>query len=62
MQNGRKIGMLRSEETMVGVLLARVYFDDPDPDEDAMGRYNLNERTYYKYKKIFFGDDESYED
>ena len=61
-KNGRKIGMLRSEETMVGVLLARVYFDDPDPDEDAMGRYDLNERTYYKYKKIFFGDDESYED
>ena len=47
---------------MVGVLLGRVYFDDPDPDEDAMERYGLNERTYYKYKKIFFGDDESYED
>ena len=61
-KNGRKIGMLRSEETMVGVLLGRVYFDDPDPDEDAMERYGLNERTYYKYKKIFFGDDESYED
>ena len=61
-RGGRKIAMLRSEETMVGVLLARVYFDDPDPDEDAMERYNLNERTYYKYKKIFFGDGESYED
>ena len=40
-----------ARRTMVGVLLARVYFDDPDPDEDAMARYNLNERTYYKYKK-----------
>lgn len=61
-KNGKHIAMLRSEETMVGVLLARVYFDDPEPDEDAMQRYGLNERTYYKYKKIFFGDGESYED
>lgn len=61
-KNGKHISLLRSEETMVGVLLGRVYFDDPDPDEDAMERYGLNERTYYKYKKIFFGDGESYED
>lgn len=61
-RNGRKISLLRSEETMIGVLLARVYFDDPDPDDDAMARYDLNERTYYRYKRIFFGDDESYED
>ena len=43
---------------MVGVLLSEVYFDDPDPDEDAMDRYGLNERTFRKYKKIFFGDDD----
>ena len=61
-KNGKKIAMLRSEETMIGVLLARVYADDPDPDEDAMERYDLNERSYYKYKKIFFGDDGDYED
>ncbi len=61
-KNGKKIAMLRSEETMIGVLLARVYADDPDPDEDAMERYGLNERSYYKYKKIFFGDDGDYED
>lgn len=61
-KNGKHISMLRSDETIVGVLLGRVYFDDPDPDEDAMERYGLNERTYYKYKKIFFGDGESYED
>ena len=51
--------MLRSEETMVGVLLARVYFDDPDPDEDAMERYELSPRTFYKYRAIFFGDDDA---
>ena len=61
-KNGKKIAMLRSEETMIGVLLARVYADDPDPDEDAMERYDLSERSYYKYKKIFFGDDGDYED
>lgn len=57
-RNSRRISMLRSEETMVGVLLSEVYFDDPDPDEDAMDRYGLNERTFRKYKKIFFGDDD----
>ncbi len=56
-KNCKKIPVLRSVETMVGVLLSEVYFDDPDPDEDAMARYNLNERTFRKYKRIFFGDD-----
>ena len=57
-RNGKRIGSLRNEETMIGVLLSKVYFDDPDPDEDAMERYDLSPRTFAKYKRIFFGDDD----
>ena len=55
-RNGRRIARLRSEDTMIGVLLSEVYRDDPDPDEDAMQRYDLSPRTFYKYRAIFFGD------
>lgn len=53
----KRIARLRSEETMIGVLLSEVYRDDPDPDEDAMERYDLSPRTFYKYRTIFFGDE-----
>ncbi len=56
-KNGKRISRLRSEETMIGVLLSEVYHDDPDPDEDAMERYELSPRTFYKYRAIFFGDE-----
>ena len=58
-RSGRKIAKLRSEVTMIGVLLSEVYRDDPDPDEDAMERYELSPRTFYKYRAIFFGDDDA---
>ena len=56
-KRGRRIALLRNEEAIIAVLLARVYIDDPDPDEDAMARYDISEKTYYKYKKVFFGEE-----
>ena len=61
-KRGRRIALLRNEEAIIAVLLARVYIDDPDPDEDAMARYDISEKTYYKYKKVFFGEEEEDED
>ena len=55
-KEGRRIGRLKNRSAMVAVLLSEVYRDDPDPDEDAMSRYDVDRRTFYKYKKLFFGD------
>lgn len=57
-KDGRRLTMLRSDAAIVGVLLAEVYYDDPDPEEDAMSRYNIPRRTFYKYKNLFFGGDD----
>lgn len=53
-----KVQRLRSMKTIVGVLLARVYADDEEPVEDALLRYGLNKRTFDKYDKIIFGEDD----
>lgn len=61
-KDGKRLTMLRSDAAIVGVLLSEVYFDDPDPEEDAMSRYNIPRRTFYKYKKLFFGDNDEDEE
>ena len=52
-----KLTRLRSAQTLAGVLLAYVYFDEEDPRRDSINRYGLNERTFDKYHKILFGED-----
>ncbi len=56
-KNVEKIARLRSVRTTVGVLLTKVYEDDPNPKEDNMQRYELSERTFDKYYRIIFGDE-----
>lgn len=56
-KNVEKIARLRSMRTIVGVLLTKVYEDDPNPKEDNMERYELSERTFDKYYSIIFGDE-----
>lgn len=56
-----KIKRLRSVETLAGVLLAYVYFDEENPRLDSINRYGLNERTFDKYYKLIFGDDDDEE-
>lgn len=53
-----KIALFRSMRTLVGVLLAKVYEDDEDPRENTIERYNLNARTFDKYYRIIFGDED----
>lgn len=51
-----KISRMRSPVTLMGVLLATVYKDyDEDNDGAAIERYNLNARTFAKYREILFG-------
>ncbi len=52
----QKIAKLRSLNTAVGVLLGKVYKDE-ESREEIIERYELNPRTYDKYLKIFFGED-----
>jgi hypothetical protein len=52
-----RLQRLRSAETLAGVLIAYVYYDEENPKMDSIERYNLNERTFDKYYKILFGDD-----
>ncbi|MBO7326600.1 MAG: hypothetical protein J6U74_03720 [Clostridia bacterium] len=52
-----KLVRLRSAQTLAGVLLSYVYYDEENPKMDSINRYNLNERTFDKYYKILFGDD-----
>lgn len=51
-----KLGNIRSADTLVGVLLGKVYEDD-EPREAVLARYGLNPRLYDKYYNIVFGDD-----
>ena len=52
-----RLTRLRSAQTLAGVLLAYVYYDEENPKMDSINRYGLNERTFDKYYKIIFGDD-----
>lgn len=53
----QKICRLRSFQTMEGVLLGKVYEND-ETREEIIARYGLNPRTYDKYYKIFFGEED----
>ena len=52
-----RLARLRSSQTLAGVLLSYVYYDEENPKMDSIKRYDLNERTFDKYYKILFGDD-----
>ena len=52
-----KLIRLRSAQTLAGVLLAYVYYDEDNPRIDSINRYDLNEKTFDKYYKILFGED-----
>ena len=53
-----KATRFRSPQTLTGVLLAHVYYDDENPVIDSILRYDLDERTFKKYDKTIFGDEE----
>ena len=57
-KKAEKVTRLRSPQTLAGVLIAYVYYDEEDSKMDSIVRYNLNERTFDKYYKIVFGDDD----
>lgn len=57
-----KISAMRSTRTLIGVLLCKVYEDDADDMRtQTIERYNLNEKTFDKYYKIIFGEDDARE-
>lgn len=54
-----KIARLKSANTLVGVILCKVYYDDEeDPRPNTIEDYELKEKTFDKYWKILFGDDD----
>ncbi len=54
-----KIARLKSINTLVGVILCKVYYDDEeDPRPNTIEDYELKEKTFDKYWKILFGDDD----
>lgn len=54
-----KIARLKSINTLVGVILCKVYYDDEeDPRPYTIEDYELKEKTFDKYWKILFGDDD----
>mgnify|MGYP002520597479 FL=1 len=58
----KKIANMRSVRTLIGVLLCKVYEDDADDmREQTIERYNLNEKTFDKYYKMIFGEDDARE-
>lgn len=58
----KRIANLRSVRTLVGVLLCKVYeCDADDMREQTIERYNLNEKTFDKYYKMIFGEDDARE-
>ncbi len=57
-KKAEKAARLRNPQALAGVLLAYVYYDEEDPKGDSMARYNINPRTFDKYYKIIFGDDD----
>ena len=56
-KKAEKFTRLRSVQTLAGVLIAYVYFDEENPRMDSITRYGLNEKTFDKYYNIIFGDD-----
>lgn len=58
----KRIANMRSVRTLVGVLLCKVYeCDADDMREQTIERYNLNEKTFDKYYKMIFGEDDARE-
>ena len=58
----KRIASMRSVRTLIGVLLCKVYEDDADDmREQTIERYNLNEKTFDKYYKMIFGEDDARE-
>ncbi len=58
----KRISSMRSVRTLVGVLLCKVYeCDADDMREQTIERYNLNEKTFDKYYKMIFGEDDARE-
>ena len=56
----KRISSMRSVRTLIGVLLCKVYeCDADDMREQTIERYNLNEKTFDKYYKIIFGDEDA---
>jgi len=54
-----KLEKLKSEKTLVGVLLCKIYEDDvEDPRPDTIESYGIKERTFDKYWKLLFGEDD----
>ena len=54
-----KIARLKSAKTMIGVLICKVYEDDEDdPRPDTIEGYRIKEKTFDKYWKILFGEDD----
>ena len=56
-KKAEKFTRLRSVQTLAGVLIAYVYFDEENPRMDSITRYGLNEKTFDRYYNIIFGDD-----
>ena len=55
----QKVAKLKSAKTLVGVLLCKVYEDDEeDPRPDTIEGYDLKIRTFEKYWRILFGEDD----
>ena len=53
-----KIAKLKSEKTLVGVLLCKIYYDDEeDPRPDTIESYEIKQRTFNKYWELIFGED-----
>ena len=58
----KRIANMRSVRTLIGVLLCKVYeCDADDMREQTIERYNLNEKTFDKYYKMIFGEDDARE-
>ncbi len=54
-----KVAKLKSAKTLVGVLLCKTYEDEEeDPKPETLEGYDLKERTFDKYWKILFGDED----
>ncbi|MBO4554917.1 MAG: hypothetical protein J5713_03965 [Clostridia bacterium] len=54
-----KLAKLKSENTLVGVFLCKIYEDDDeDPRPDTIESYEIKQRTFDKYWKLIFGEDD----
>ena len=54
-----KVARLKSAKTLIGVLICKVYEDEEeDPRPDTIEGYEIKERTFDKYWKILFGDED----